>query len=303
MAVPSFSTRFQTATHNACTNIWRNRYLSSATIIVMGLMLFILNVIFLLHLLAQDGIQNLNQKVDLIVYLEDSADYLKIQQLTDTLEQKEEIVSVTYTSKEQALAEFLEKYPENNDPFTQYGIENPIPASIQILTRAPEEQQTIRNFLYSGAYDSLLMTIESNEENQNIVHRLINLTTFTQQIIWGFIIAIILGSLLIIINAIHLTIYTRRMELRIMELVGALPMTIRLPFIIEGALYGIIAVVFSISGTIVFIQQLPLTNLNITLTSGTLVGLFGMEILFSVCIGMISSYLAAHRFIRRAILA
>lgn len=288
------------ATRTALTNLWRNRYLSSATIVVMGLMLFILNIIFFVHLLAQDGIQNLNQKMDLIIYLQDDADYLKVEKLIDTLKHKEEVLSVTYTSKDEALKGFLEKYPENGDPFTQYGIDNPIPASIQIVTNTPEEQETIRNFLYSGAYDNLLMTIESNEENQNIVHRLINLTTFTQQIIWGFIVALVLGSLLIIINAIHLTIYTRRMELQIMELVGALPMTIRLPFMIEGALYGFCAILLSGIGTVIFMQQLPLANLNLAITPLTIISIFAVETILSILIGMFSSWIAAQRFIRRA---
>lgn len=303
MATPSFISRLKTASRTAWTNLWRNRYLSSATVIVMGLMLFILNVMFVVNLLAQDGIKSLNQKVDLIVYLNDDADYLKVQQLTDTLKRKSEVVSVTYTSKEQALQEFLTKYPENTDPFTQYGIANPIPASIQIITSTPTEQQTIRDFLYSGAYDALLMTIESNEENQTIVNRLINVTSVTQQIIWGLIAALLCGSLLIIINAIHLTIYTRRMELRIMELVGATPLTIRLPFIVEGALYGMIAVVVSGIGTMIFLHQLPFTNLSLTITPEKLISGIMLETVFSIMIGMISSWIAAQRFIRRAILS
>lgn len=283
-------------------NIGRNLLLSVATAVMMGLILFIFNVIMVLNVLTQATIEKIAEKVDLIVYLSDETLPYEIDRIVKDIESLPVVKSVQYTSKREALTEFLAEYPEKADPFTNYGIANPLPGNIKIVTEKPEEHAAVREHLEKASYARYLVDTESAGENQEIVERLISVTNFTQKLIFGVIITFIFGSLLIIINAIHLSIFTRKLEIQIMQLVGANPNIIRFPFIFEGMVYSLIAVFFSFSLLMVFLEGSHLTALaNFNANFNPLL-LFGLELAGSIAIGVLSSYIALNYYLKRTLI-
>lgn len=280
-------------------NLWRNKFLTSATIIVIGLILFIFNIILTINFLAHSSLQDLGQKVDIIVYLQDNADFLRVNQLMTYLAELPEIQEVNYTSKEAALQSFLEKYPEKSDPFTKYGIPNPLPSNLQIITKTPEDHEKILNLLNQSEYQDLLLEVESNLENQKIVQKLIQIGNSTKHLIWGVILAFMIGSLLIIMNAIHLTIYTRKKEIQIMHLVGADLGFIRLPFLLEGAFYGLCAAFLGFFLLLIFLQGLELKEINLGAYQINLLLIFLLQLLISGAIGIASSQLAINHYLKQ----
>lgn len=283
-------------------NIGRNLLLSVATAVMMGLILFIFNVIMVLNVLTQATIEKIGEKVDLILYLSDSALPYEIDQMLKDIESLPVVKSAEYTSKTQALNEFLAEYPEKADPFTNYGIANPLPGNIKIVTDSPEEHSLVTDYMESTAYAQYLVDSESAGENREIVTRLVNVTDFTQKLIFGVIITFIFGSLLIIINAIHLSIFTRKLEIQIMQLVGANPNIIRFPFIFEGIVYSLIAVFFSFSLLIVFLEGSQLTALANFRDNFNPLLLFGSELIGSIIIGVLSSYIALNYYLKRTLI-
>lgn len=269
---------------------------------MMGLILFIFNVIMVLNVLTQATIEKIAEKVDLIVYLSDETLPYEIDRIVKDIESLPVVKSVQYTSKREALTEFLAEYPEKADPFTNYGIANPLPGNIKIVTEKPEEHAAVREHLEKASYARYLVDTESAGENQEIVERLISVTNFTQKLIFGVIITFIFGSLLIIINAIHLSIFTRKLEIQIMQLVGANPNIIRFPFIFEGMVYSLIAVFFSFSLLMVFLEGSHLTALaNFNANFNPLL-LFGLELAGSIAIGVLSSYIALNYYLKRTLI-
>lgn len=77
------------------------------------------------------------KEVDMIIYMQDEADIFTINTLVEELSALEETITVTYTTKEGALQEYLDLYPDQEDPFSTYGITNPLPANIKITTSSP----------------------------------------------------------------------------------------------------------------------------------------------------------------------
>ena len=132
--------------------------------------------------------------------------------------------------------------------------------------------------------------------------RLISVTEFTKKLIFGVIITFIFGSLLITINAIHLSIFTRKLEIQVMQLVGANPNMIRLPFIFEGAIYSLIAVLFSFTLLIVFLEGSELSSLETFTDNFNPALLFLLEFLGSLSIGILSSYIALNHYLKRTFL-
>lgn len=279
-------------------NLWRNKLLTAATVLIMGLILFIFNVMFSVNWVARSAIAELESKVDLILYLKDDADPLLINQLTQELETFPETVEVRFTSKEQALQDLLAQYPDDLNPFQNSTLENPLPSSLQIITQKPSDHDVILKYLDQSPHKTLLLNTQSSKENRAIVDRLLLITRFSEKILFGIVATFILGSVLIIANAIHMTIFTRRRELQVMQVVGATRQFIRAPFIVEGAFYGISSVLLGIVLLVIFVvslglNKIPFLNLDLPYAS-----LIGTELLFSMGVGMVSSVLAVHTYLK-----
>jgi cell division protein FtsX len=83
-------------------NMWRNKFLSVATILVMAVLIFIFNIVLGIHFVTQSALHELTQKVDVVVYLKDNVEYYEVQQMINEMEALNGIVDVGYTSKTEA---------------------------------------------------------------------------------------------------------------------------------------------------------------------------------------------------------
>lgn len=283
-------------------NIGRNLLLSVATAVMMGLILFIFNVVMVLNVLTDATIEKIGQKVDLILYLTDDATEYEVSRMLAEIKNIAEVKSVEYTSKENALKEFLTDYPEKADPFTSYGIENPLPGNLKIITEKPEDHEIVTEYIENSQYSAYMKNVESANENREIVDRLLKVTNFIQKLIFGVIITFVFGSLLIIINAIHLSIFTRKTEIQIMQLVGATPNMIRFPFIFEGMVYSLIAVLFSFGLLTIFMEGAQLGTISAFTENFQPTLLFLYELIGSITIGIISSLVALNYYLKRTLI-
>jgi len=278
-------------------NLWRNKFLSLATIAVIALILFIFNVILTINVLSTAIINDIYKQVDIIVYLQDNADIFEVNTLIEKINSMKGVLNVTYTTKEEALADYLELYPEQGNPFEAYGIDNPLPANIQITTESPENHPQINKILEQ--YKDLTLTTESNAENQTLVDQVLAIGTYTQNLILTIILIFVASSFLIIMNAMYLSIWNRRQEIEIMELVGAPLRSIRWPFLIEGAVVSVLATLISLFliGTFISSLSLPITISSFSTTQSLLIIIL-FEIIISLSIGVLSSSMAIEHHLK-----
>lgn len=281
----------------AAQSLWRNKLLTGATLLIMTLILFIFNVMFTVNLMAHAAIQALDQKIDLILYLKEGADPLLVEKLVQELKTLPEVVNVTHTTKTMALQELQQDFPEELGDLT---LENPLPASIQILTQKPEDQTTVLNYIQESSSKALLGNIEQNDTNRAIVKNLIAISNFTEKLLLGIMITFLAASVLMVANAIHLTIFSRRRELQVMQLVGAKPQVIRTPFLIEGAFYGIASALIALLGLAAFTRWVDFSMLGLLETNIPYVKLGVAQIVIGATVGMASSALALHVHLKRS---
>jgi len=263
----------------------------------MALILFIFNVILTINVLSTAIIEDVYEQVDIIVYLEDSADIFEVNTMIEEISSVDKVIAVTYTTKEEALADYLELYPEQGNPFEAYGIENSLPANIQITTESPENHPQINDIVEK--YEDLTLTTESNGENQTLVDQVLTIGTYTQNLILTIMLIFIVASFLIIMNAMYLSIWNRRQEIEIMELVGAPLSSIRWPFLIEGIAVSMLAALISLILIGAFISSLSLP-INITSLSSTksLFVIIVFELVISISIGVLSSSMAIEHHLK-----
>jgi len=292
-------------------SFFRNGFVSLSSVLVMVVTLFAIGSVIFLGVTLESTLGILRDKVDIRVTFIVDAQEDAILNLKKTIEALPEIEFVTYTSRDEALAEFTERHKDDQlilQALDELG-ENPLGASLDIKTKDPSQYEGVANFLQDKEFlssDGVSIIDEINFfQNKEAIDKLSGIIDASERL--GFAVAIILAitSILITLNTIRLVIYISREEISVMRLVGANPLFIKGPFVFEGVLYGFFA------GVLTLVVFFPATYWFGDLTKDFFVGLnifdyylgnffeVAFIILISgVIIGAISSYLATRRYLK-----
>ncbi len=286
-------------------SFWRNKWLSSAAISIMSLAILGLTSLLLVNVLVDSLTTNLEDKIDVSVYFNLDADEDDILNLRGDLIKLSEVKSVEYVSTEEALLRFKEKH-QDNDVLIQSLEElesNPLEASLNIKAQQASQYETIVGFFNQSSYDQIIDKI-NYLENKAVIARLSSITNTIRQL--GFIILVILAIMAVVVsfNTIRLTIYSARKEIKVMKLVGASNWFVRGPFVVEGALYGVIAALISLLILYPLVwyispkvtSYLPGTDLFYFYQTNFL-ALFLLQVGVGIALGTVSSLVAIRRYL------
>ena len=231
-------------------NFWRNGWLSTATVLIITIALITWTSVFLLNVVLTSVLDVLAQKVDVSVYFSLDAEEPDILALKTNLEGLEEVASVEYISTDLALQIFKSRYADNDVLLNSIKEleNNPLEASLNILAKKSTDYGMIADFLdqFSSAHgEKNIISNISYTENKIVIDRLNNIIKVLRES--GFVAGLVLAfiAFLVAFNTVRLAIYSSREEITVMKLVGASNWFVRGPFIIEGALHGMIASAFS----------------------------------------------------------
>jgi cell division transport system permease protein len=219
----------------ALQGFWRNGVMSVAATATMILMLLLLAGFWVIQTGLTAGLEFVEQKVQVVAELKEPAAKILVDDLTARVSAMPEVASVEYVSKDVAIARFRERQAQKgHEDLTQFLDTNPLPASIQITLRDPNNYGNVVDYLKGQSVVDKVDPVES------YVNRLLTVTTILRTA--GVVILGLVGLtvLFIIINTIRLAVVARSAEIEIMRLVGASDAFVRWPFIFEGALVGLI---------------------------------------------------------------
>jgi len=286
-------------------SFWRNKWLSSAAISMMALAILGLSGLVLTNVLIDSLSRNLEDKIDISVYFKLSAKEADILDLRSNLIKLPEVRNIEYISTDEALEKFREKHQDNSVLMQSLDEldSNPLEASLNIKAQQASQYESIAGFFNQGDYTQIIDKI-NYLENKAVISRLTAITGGIRRV--GLIILLVLALLAVLVsfNTIRLTIYSARKEIRVMKLVGASNWFVRGPFIIEGALYGVIAAFISLLilyPLVWYISPkltgyLPGTDLFYFYQSNFII-LFLLQILAGVALGTASSLVAIRRYL------
>ena len=220
-------------------NIWVNRFLSVATILVLVACLIIVGTGSLIFL-------NINSLLDLIegqnvvmVYVDDNATDYETESLGLQLEGMNNIKKVEFVPREVAFEN--QKSQLGDKAALLEGL------SPEIL---PDAYKVVVDDL--SMFDSTVSKIKEMNlvlkvrENSDLASKVETIRNAVSYISLGIIAILFFVSMFIVSNTIRITIYNRRLEISIMKAVGATNSFIRWPFLVEGMLLGIISAVVSL---------------------------------------------------------
>lgn len=220
---------------------WRNAAMSLAATATMTLMLLLLASFWIVQAGFLASLSYVEDKVGVVADLEDDAPRADLEDLQARLGVMPEVRSIEYVSKEEALRRYREeRLAQGQEDLTQYLATNPLPASLEVKLREPEDYRAVASFL--GA-ESVVAKVQNIEDTTD---RLVQLTSFLRT--FGVLLLAVIGSivLFIVINTIRLAVLGRAEEIEVMRLVGASDAFIRWPFVFEGALVGLLGAALSL---------------------------------------------------------
>jgi len=142
-------TTFKRITRTGFVNFWRNGFLSFSAVIVITLSLLAFGALIFSSAFGQALLADVREKVDIKVYFVISAKEDDIKEVQSDLESLPEVVRVDYSSREQVLADFQEKWKDN--ALIMQGLEeigsNPFPASLNVKSTDPRQYGSIASYL------------------------------------------------------------------------------------------------------------------------------------------------------------
>ncbi len=214
--------------------VWRNRVMSLAATVTMVMMLVLLASLVIVLSGIQAGVTFIESKVEIRAELAEGVVQERVDTLTAQLQALPEVASVSYVSKDEALAEFQqERVDAGEPPITGY-TSNPFPARLAIRLVDPRQAAQV-----TGVLDAVKGSVVARVlDSRATIDRLVSVTATVRTIGIAVLLLVGFAVLLIVVNTIRMALMSRAQEIEIMRLVGASDQFVRWPFVVEGLLVG-----------------------------------------------------------------
>lgn len=279
-------------------NIWAHRLMSIASVGVLVACMLMLGIAIALSQNIELMLGTLENQNVIYVYFDDNYTEEQAMEATDRIAQLDNIRTVEFVSKEEGLERQKDKMGSEYDAlFTWVDDENPLPHAAQVtLVSLDQFDQTVEELRAIDGVDSL-------GEQRDIAMKITAIRSIVNNAGFWIIALLTVISLVIVANTIKVTMYTRKREINIMKAVGATNSFIRLPFVIEGIVLGILSGLISI-GMLYFIYKAAIKAFVATFGmqavgfSTFVWPLLGSFILMGVAVGVIGSLLSIGKYLR-----
>ena len=261
----------------------------SLVLIVVGMLVFIL-------LNARAISDHVKRNIGFAVIVKDNTNEAEIKRVQKILDTQPYVYASKYITKEQAAKSFKKEMGED---FERILGANPLLPSIEIKL----------NPAYANN-DSLAM-IEKGLARFDIIHEVYYQKSMIESINENIrritIIFLIVGAVLVLIsftlirNMIHLAVYSQRLLIKTMQLVGATPFFICKPFVYGSmwrGFFGALIANLVLLGAIFFVQENVGTVINI-MRQDVILLMVGFVILSGVVLSFFSAWFSVRRYLRR----
>lgn len=275
----------------------RNRTSTLITIFTVSISLLLLGVFTVITVNFSSLVDNIRDRVEIEVFLKERLTPAQHDRTGELLSAIEGVESVKYISKEEAAKIFQKEIGESFEGILD---SNPLPASYRL--------RLSEGYKNSDAVDQIVGKARNIWTVDQVVYRKQFLSLIDKRgkafqfatLFIGIVLAI--SAIVLVANTIKLTIYAKRETIRTMKLVGATPMFIRMPFLLEGLFHGLIggllaSVLIALAFTF-FIQPLGddlLIHINLSVIFYFFLTMMGG------LLGLLGSVLSVGHFLRETI--
>lgn len=217
-------------------NIWTNRIMSVASFCILLVSLLLIGLTILMVENINQFIGGIENKNEVVIFLDEDVDDITINSMENTLKAMDNVSSVTFYSKDEALAD-MQSSMDNAEELFKYveEDENPLPDAFRIrIANIEEISITLMEI-------NRMKGIDSIKSPTDFINILTGLKQFVSVVFLLILSALVLVSLVIISNAARASVDIRKREITIMKLVGATNTFIKVPFFVEGMFIGVMS--------------------------------------------------------------
>ncbi|MBE6816169.1 MAG: ABC transporter permease [Ruminococcaceae bacterium] len=248
-------------------NTWSNRMMSVASICVLLSCLVIIGSTAMIFLNINALVDRIENENVIMVYINDKdkegniiVDEAGVTAIGEQLKGMTNVASVDFVSKESAWKQQLKTMESAQaEFFTTVSSDIPLPDAYKVtVANLGQFKETVREI---KQLDNVTV-----RENSDLAKKLDTISHGISIIAIVIISVLFAISLFIISNTIKLTVYSRRLEISIMKSVGATNSFVRLPFVVEGIVLGIISGVLSL-GAVWGVYELATRSFDELITS------------------------------------
>jgi cell division transport system permease protein len=290
---------------------WRsflsNKEASSVATLIVAIVILLASFLFSFQGASQALVTQVREQVSLAAYFTRDTSPGEIENIKDQakLEFPEVIQEIKYISSAEAWEDFTIMHKGDliyQQALEQIG-ENPFRASLDIQVKEEGQYQVVANYL-SDNFGGLIYKIDYFNR-QEVIKKIFAITARINLI--GGIIGVLLLVLIVLIafSAVRLAIRSMESEIEIMKLVGASNWFTRMPFIIQGVLYGLFGMILAnlvLFALIYFFGprlQAILPNYNAWIyLKQNLLSLISIQLIAGVGTGVVSTFLAVRKYLK-----
>jgi len=282
-------------------SVFRNFSLSMASIICTTITLILVAFAVIVSVNVYSFTKDIEKELVIVAFLENEATAADINKIEQDIKNIENVEEVIFADKESERQRLIKENSSLSSVLSAYDKEtNPLLNRFDITTSNAEEIPSIAEAIKKMDF------IQSANYGENVVEKILPAFSVIQKATIVLVIALVLVTVFLISNTIKITIFARRDEISIMRLVGASNTVIRLPFLFEGLIVGIlgalIPVIISIYGYIILHDALNgyVISSLIKLTNPFPFVFYLSTLLLVIggIVGMIGSYHAVRRYLK-----
>ena len=264
----------------------------------ISIVLFLIGSFLLIAFNARKITNDFKEKIPITIYLKKEAKKIEIEQLIKKLNIKDYTGSVNYISKEKGAEILIDEIGED---FVEFYGSNPLLNSIDVFLKSEYVTTLVfdevsnelgkTDFIDEIIYDAPLVSL-INENINKIKYWVLGIAVF-----------FLIISILVINSSIRLSIYSNRINIKTMQLVGATRGFIRKPFIlthVKLGFFGAFLAIFMLSGALYYIQNF-FDYVNFESDIQIIMAMFGAISVFSILITYLCTFFATQKFLKSKI--
>lgn len=234
---------FVRSIRDAFKSVLRNFSLSFASIMCTTITLILVSVALICAANIENATKSIEDELSIVVYLDGEVTEEQINNIKADIDSQENVAEVIFKSNTEWKEEMSE-YDDTFETVLNYLDENPLMNSFIIRVN------DVNHLSDTAEYVKSISGVDTVKYGEGMVDNIISAFNVVEKVVVVIVIALILVTAFLISNTIKLTIFSRRNAIEIMRLVGASNIAIKLPFIFEGFIIGVIGAIIPICITI-----------------------------------------------------
>jgi len=278
---------FRYAFKETFSNLWRNRMMTIAAVLTVAVSLSLVGGALLLKQSAAQASFQWQQGTRVTVWMQPTASVGEISSIKTQLASMHIVKDCEYFTQAQDFKEAQALLPL---PESSVLTVSEVPSSFQCIPVVPTDAFAVQTTLSNepGVYQVTAPNQQIREMNKVI--RVMQITFLALAAVLFF------SAMVLILNTIRMAIFSRRREVSVMKLVGATNWFIRIPYITEGFIQGLLGSIVAIGAVTALHTWYPLP-VQFKLSTGDLIGSNAVVLIMGVVIGSVGSAIAIRRFL------